>query len=136
MKIHRDHLGVLAAVILSLACLIAAAYHVKIILELKHYGITVPAKVVAIEHGAKNSKMAVYQYRTISGREMKARDKFLQYVVRVHKGESVRVIYHREDVRTVTADLGIYIWQAPLIFFAGFMLVGTLAFLIWRNRAV
>jgi hypothetical protein len=131
----KDIAGFIAAIILSTACLAAATFHINVILDLKHHGVRVNARVVDISRGARNSSWAVYQYAIANGQHTTARDKFQQYIKRVHKGETVWVIYHRNDVETVTADLGIWIWQAPAIFLSGFLLLAVLAFFIWRKRS-
>jgi len=63
------------------------------------------------------------------------RDTFQQYIRGVNRGESVIVIYDRDDIKKVTADLGIWTWQAPAIFLSGFVLLAILAILIWRHRS-
>ena len=134
-KNYKDTAGALAAAILAIACLIAAIYHIKILIDLDRNGIRVHASVVGFERGAKNSKSAIYHYVTESGLEVTARDKFLQYLKRVKKGDSLYVIYDRNDVYTVTADLGIWIWQAPAIFLFGFTFLTILVVLVWHHRA-
>jgi hypothetical protein len=131
----KDIAGFTAAIIFSVACLAASMYHIKFILDLKQLGLRASATVVDFERGARNSKWAIYRYVTIDDQEVIAKDKFQQYIKRVHKGESVTVIYHKEDVTTVTSDLGLWIWQAPVIFLSGFLLLSIIGFFIWRHRA-
>jgi hypothetical protein len=131
----KDIAGCIAAIIFSVACLAASTYHIKIILDLKQLGSRADATVVDIERGARNSKWAIYRYLTTDDQDVIARDKFQQYIKRVHKGESVTVMYHKEDVKNVTADLGLWTWQAPVIFLFGFLFLAIIGFLIWRHRA-
>ena len=111
----------------------AAVYHIKILIDLEQTGVSITAVVVDIERGARNSSWAVYNFNTEDGQEVTARDAFQQYVIRVEKWESLYVIYDRNNIETVTADLGIWTWQAPLIFFCGFFFLVILAYLIWRH---
>jgi hypothetical protein len=131
----KDIAGTAAALIIAITSLAAAIYHVYVVLDLKQNGSTVDARVIDIERGARNSKWAVYDYTTEGGQQTVARDIFQQYIKRVRKGQDVRVIYLDREVKTVTADLGVWIWQAPAIFFCGFFILAVIAFFIWRARS-
>lgn len=131
----KDVAGTVAALIIAITSLVAAIYHLRVVLDLKQHGTVVNARVIDIERGARNSKWAVYDYTTESGQKTVARDIFQQYIKRVHPGQDVRVIYLNRETKTVTADLGVWIWQAPVIFFSGFLILGVIAFFIWRARS-
>lgn len=131
----KDIAGLAAAIILSLACLIAAAYHIQVIQDLKHHGLSTEAVVVDFKHGARNSSWAIYRYTLRDGRVIVAKDMFQQYIKQVDLNQTVAVLYHPEDVERVTADLGSWIWQAPAIFLTGFIVLLILAICIWRYRS-
>lgn len=131
----KDRAGLIAALVLAIACLAAAIYHIRIIVDLQQHGVSTQAIVVDIKHGARNSSWAIYQYSLPDGREIVAKDLFQQYIKQVDRGESVRVLYHRQHVTRVTADLGWWIWQAPVIFLSGFILLAILVDCIWRHRS-
>lgn len=118
-----------------IACLLAATYHIQIILSLKQHGIHANATVVAIKRGARNSSWAVYRFPLSNAQETIAQDVFQQYIKQVDKDDSIQVIYDKNDPKTVTADLGLWIWQAPAIFLSGFLMLAILAFFIWRKRS-
>ena len=131
----RDIAAFIGVTILAIACLVAAAYHIRVLVDLHQRGVRVEAVVVEIKRGARNSGWAVYRYTPDGGRETIARDKFQLYIKRVKRGQSVNVIYDKNDVKRVTADLGMWTWQAPAIFLFGFAFMAILAFLIWRYRS-
>ena len=85
-KSYRDTAGAIAAIILAIACLVAAVYHTRVLIDLNHRGVKVTATVVDFDRGSRNSKWAVYLYITRSGQETTARDAFQQYVKGVDKG--------------------------------------------------
>jgi len=132
-KRGNDIAGVGAAIILALASLVACIYHTKILLDLNGNGVSAEALVVDIERGARNSKWAVYRFETESMGIHTTRDKFLQYIKRVKKGDVVQVIYDKNNPKLVTADLGPWTWQAPAIFGSAFVLLVLLPLLIWRH---
>ena len=120
--------------VLAIACLVAAVYHARVIIELNERGVKASATVVDFHRGARNSKWAIYHYTLPDGQQMTTRDIFQQYVKGVEEGDQVDVIYDRDDTGTVTADLGMWIWQAPAIFGSGFVVLSVLSILIWRHR--
>ena len=129
-----DRLGIIACYIMAFTSLGAAVYHLHIILPLLDDGIRTEAIVVDIKKGAKNSKWAIYQYQTETGIQLTSRDKFQMYIVRLHKGNHVTVIYDPEKPETVTADLGLWTWQGVVIFMFGFLFLATLGVLILRYK--
>lgn len=131
---YKDVLGAIAAAVMAIACLVAAVYHISILHQLERHGVRVEAVVVGFERGAKGSRWAIYQYRTLNDQQITARDLFLQYIKGVDKGQSLRVIYDARDASRVTADLGIWTWQAPAIFLFGFIFLFVLTILVWRHR--
>lgn len=132
-KQSKDNLGFLAALVLALLCLAGSLYHVRILLELEEHGVKVPALVVGFKRGARNASWSIYQFSISDGNQITAQDKFQQYIRGVEKGETVQVIYDRRDPSLVTADLGLWTWQAPIIFALGFLFLLVIAFLIRRH---
>lgn len=126
----KDALGCVAAVVVALASLAGCLYHVSVLLDLTRDGIRAPAQVVGFERGARNTKWAVYRFAVEGGETVTARDVFQQYVRRVEKGEAIVVLYDPEEPSRVTADLGAWNWQAPVIFGGGFVLLIGLAIAI------
>jgi hypothetical protein len=122
--------------VLAFACLIAAIYHIKLLFPLLKHGIRTDAVVTGIDIGAKGSKKAIYRYQAKTGAEINSRDIFQMYVIRLHKGDRVTVIYDPDDATVVTADLGIWVWQGSAIFLFGFVFFTALGIviltLIWQ----
>lgn len=125
-----DRLAVIAAFILAIACLIASIYQIKLLLPLLNDGKKAEAIVIDIRTGAKDSKTAIYQFKTETGTLVTSQDIFQMYFTRFHKGEHISVIYDPANPETVTADPGFWIWQGPVIFIFGFILFSTLGIFI------
>ena len=130
-----DRNAALAAYGLAFVCLVAAIYHIKLLLPLLNYGIRAEAVVTGIAVGARGSKKATYRYQTQTGANVRSRDIFQLYVIRLHKGDRVTVIYASDDVTTVTADLGLWVWQGPAIFLFGFVFFTALGIMILKFKA-
>lgn len=126
--------GLIACYILAFTSLALAVYHSQLLLQLLGDGKRAHAIVAEIKRGAKNSKWAVYQFNTGTGEAVTARDKFPMYIIRLHKGDHVTVIYNPADTGTVTADLGLWIWQGPIIFLFGFIFLAGTGVLILRFK--
>ena len=120
-------MGCAAALVFALGSLIACLYHVSVLLDLTRDGVWAPARVVGFERGARNSAWAVYRFAVASGQTVTARDVFQEYIRGVEKGDAIAVFYDPEEPTRVTADLGLWIWQAPVIFGGGFALLAALA---------
>ena len=125
-----DRLGAIASFVLAICCLVAAGYHVNLLLPLLKDGVRTEAIVTEIHTGAKGGKWGVYEFETKTGSHVKARDKIQMYIKRLHKGDAITVIYNPSHPDIVTADLGYWIWQGPIIFFLGFILLAVLGLLI------
>ena len=119
---------------MTVACLGAAVHQFNVIYPLITDGLQSPAVVTEIHRGARTSKWAVYSYTTISGEPVTARDQVQLYLVRLHVGDQVNVLYSPEDPSRVTADLGLWTWQSPLIFTGGFVFLLLLGVLIYLKR--
>lgn len=130
----NDNAGAIAACILAIACLVASFYHVKQLLPLLKEGIKAEAVIIDIKSGAKDSKKAIYQFITDTGKQVTSQDIFQMYIIRQHKGDKATVIYDPSSPETVTADLGPWIWQGPIIFLFGFVFFTTLGILIIRHK--
>ena len=131
---RSDRLGIIACYIMAFASLWAALHQLHILLPLLDEGKRTEAIVVDIKRGAKNSKWAIYQYQAETGKQITSRDQFQMYIIRQHKGDNLIVIYDPENPETVTADLGLWTWQAPAIFLFGFLFLATLGILILQSR--
>lgn len=129
-----DRLGIIACYIMAFTSLGAAFYHLHILLPLLYEGKRTEAIVVDIKRGAKNSKWAIYQYQTETGKQLTSRDQIQMYIIQLHKGDHLNVIYDPENPETITADLGLWTWQAPAIFLSGFLFLVTLGVLIHKNK--
>ena len=92
------------------------------------------AAVIGIEQGFRNTKRAVYQFPVETGKTVTSRDIFQMYIIRLHKGDHVTVIYDPSDTDNVTADTGLWIWQGPVIFFFGFAFLLTTGILIFHFK--
>jgi hypothetical protein len=130
-----DRNAAIAAYLLAFVCLVAAIYHIQLILPLLKHGIRTEAVVTEIAAGARGSKKAIYRYQTQTGADMRSRDIFQLYVIRLHKGDRVTVIYDSDDVTTVTADLGLWVWQGPAIFLFGFAFFTVMGIMILKFKA-
>ena len=126
--------GMIACYFLAFTSLAIAIYHTQLLLRLLDNGKQAEAVVAEIRRGVKNSKWAVYRFDTDRGRTVTSRDKFPMYIIRVHKGDHVAVIYDPADSGMVTADLGFWIWQGPIIFLFGFLFLATLGVFILRFK--
>ena len=120
---------------LAFACLIATIYHIKLLFPLLKHGIRTDAVVTGIDIGAKGSKKAIYRYQVKTGAEINSRDIFQMYVIRLHKGDRVTVIYDPDDATVVTADLGIWVWQGPAIFLFGFVFFTVVGIVILKFKS-
>lgn len=130
-----DRNAAIAAYLLAFVCLVAATYHIKLLLPLLKHGIRTEAVVTGIDVGAKGNKKAIYRYQTKTGAEISSRDIFQLYLIRLHKGDRVTVIYDSDDATVVTADLGLWVWQGPAIFLFGFVFFAALGILILKFKA-
>ena len=88
------------------------------------------ALVIGIDVGVKGDKKAIFQFVTETGRDVTSRDMFDMYIIRLHKGEKVTVVYDPSDTKIVTADLGLWTWQGPAIFFVCFALMAAMGIMI------
>lgn len=129
-----DRTAFIACYILAITSLVAAIYHVQLLVPLLKDGKRAEAAVVGIERGFRNSKRAVYQFATETGNQVTARDIFQMYIIRLHKGDHVTVVYDPSDSGHVTADLGLWVWQGPAIFLFGFVFLATFGILILRFK--
>ena len=129
-----DRTAVIACYILAVTALVAAIYHVQLLLPLLKDGKRAEAVVTGINVGAKNSKRAVYQFATETDKQVTARDLFQMYFIRLHEGDHVSVLYDAADSSRVTADLGLWVWQGPAIFLFGFVFLATLGILVLRFK--
>lgn len=129
-----DRTAVIACYILAVTSLVAAIYHIQLLLPLLNDGKRAAAVVIGIDVGAKNSKRAVYQFTTETGKQVMARDIFQMYIIRLHKGDHVTVMYDPSDSSRVTADSGLWVWQGPVIFLFGFFFLATFGILILRFK--
>lgn len=127
-----DRTAAIAAFVLALASLYAANHQLQRMLPLLENGKRTDAVVTGIDRGARTSKWAIYRFVTEAGRTITARDLFQMYINRPHKGEHVTVIYDPSDPEKVTADLGLWIWQGPIIFLSGFVFLSGLGILILK----
>jgi|GEM_PF-7037964 len=125
-------LGIAACFLLGTACLVAAIFETRTIHHLLREGRRAKATVVGIERGAKGAKWAIYRFTTETGATVTLRDVFAMYLVRPRRGEALSVLYDPSGPGRVTADLGIWIWQGPTIFGAGFVLLFGLGIILIR----
>ena len=126
-------MGLVATAILGVACLIAGSYLAKELRSLTESGLRTQALVADIERGARNSRWPVYEFSTISGVDVRARDINQLMFAPIDAGDTVTVIYDPADPSRVTADLGLWVWRGPLIFFSGAALLAALGAAIWRH---
>lgn len=130
-----DRNAAIAAYSLAFVCLVAATYHIKLLLPLLKHGIRAEAVVTGIDVGAKGTKKAIYRYQTKTGVEIRSRDIFQMYLIRLHKGDRVTVMYDPDDATIVTADIGLWVWQGSAIFLFGFAIFTALGILILTFKA-
>ena len=130
-----DRWGIIACCILAFTSLGGAVYHLHILIPLINHGIKTEATVANIQKGGRNIKFAIYHYQIKSGDKLTSRDKFQMYIIRLHKGDRVTVIYDPENPEIVTADLGLWTWQGVVIFLFGFMFLMTIGVLILRYKS-
>ena len=126
--------GIIACYFLAFTSLVLAIYHTQLLLRLLDNGRRAEAVVTEIKRGARNSKWAVYRYNTETGRKVTAQDKFPMYIIHLHKGDHITLIYDPADTGMVTADLGFWLWQGPIIFLFGFLFLATTGVLILRFK--
>lgn len=124
-------MALIATVVLVVACLGAGTYLLRKIVTLTEDGLRTEARVAAVERGAKNSKWPVYEFTTVMGFEVKARDITQLMFAPIELGDTVPVIYDPADPSVVTADLALWLWRGPAIFFSGAALVAGLGAAIW-----
>ena len=120
--------GILACYTLALVCLVGGIYTTNLLVPLIKEGKLADAEVVGIDVGAKSSKRAILQFITDTGSTAVSHDMFEMMIFRFNKGDRVTVLYNPLDVSVVTVDLGLWIWQQPVIFFFGFILLSVLEF--------
>lgn len=130
---RNDCLGLAATVIFAIACIGAGAFLLLKILRLTGDGLHAEARVVAIERGAKSSKWPVYEFATANGREVRARDLTQRMFAPIERGDTVPVLYDPANPSLVAADLGIWLWRGPVIFFAGSVFLSGLGVAIWLH---
>ena len=133
-KKANDLYAIIACIVLAVACLAAAIYHVNKLWPLLDHGKRAGAVVIDLHKGARGSKWAIYRFVTDKGDEVTARDLFQMYIIRLDRGDEVTVIYDPVDYNTVTADFGILTWQGPVIFLSGFILLTVLGILIKKYK--
>ena len=126
--------GLAACFLLAVACLLGASYQTGVIKQLLREGERAPALVVGIEASLRGSKKAVYLFVTARGEEIRASDAFDLYLVRPRRDESLTVIYDPEKPDLVIADLGIFTWQGPMIFWSGAIGLTALGILLYRSE--
>ncbi|HKK15579.1 MAG TPA: DUF3592 domain-containing protein [Gammaproteobacteria bacterium] len=129
-----NNVAAVASFVLALASLVAMIYHIQVLLPLLHDGKRAEAIVTGFHRGARNSKWAIYRFETVGGEPVTQRDRFQLYIIRPQKGEQVTVIYNPDDTSLVTADLGIWVWQGPIIFLLGFVILTATGILILQFK--
>lgn len=131
----NDRYAVIACLVLAIACIAAFIFHVYKLSPLLDHGKRAVAVVTGFHRGVRGSKWAIYRFVTEKGEEISARDLFQMYIIRLDKGDEITVIYDPDNPATVTANFGILIWQGPVIFLSGFVLLTVLGFLIKKYSA-
>ena len=116
---RNDRIGLAATAILAIACVGAGVFLLLKILHLTENGLRAEARVAAIERGAKNSKWPVYEFTTATGLEVRARDITQRMFAPIEPGDTVTVLYDPAKPSLVAADLGLWLWRGPAIFFIG-----------------
>lgn len=124
-------MGLVATAILGLACLVAGTYLAGELRSLSGSGLRAQALVADIERGARNSRWPVYEFSTDSGAKVRARDVNQLMFAPIDAGDTVSVFYDPADPARVTADLGLWTWRGPIVFFAGAALLAALGAAIW-----
>jgi hypothetical protein len=133
MAVKNNSLGLLAVCsVLALTCLVASMYLLQMLLPLVNEGRRADAVVVAVDLGVKGTRKAVFRFVTDMGDEVVATDTQDMYFVRLHTGEQVGIIYDPADPTLVTADLGLWVWQGPMIFCTGAIVLVTLGLVLPR----
>lgn len=139
MKFNRatgisDRAAIFACCFLALTSLAISVYQIQQLAPLLKNGKHAEAVVIGIERGFRNSKRAIYQFPVETGNTVTSRDIFQMYIIRLHKGDHVTVMYDPSDTENVTADTGLWIWQGPVIFLFGFVFLVTTGVLIFRFK--
>jgi len=131
----NDRAGIIACAILGIACLVMAYYHVQTLLPLLQNGKRAEAVVTGIDIGARNTKWAIYEFVTDTGKTVTARDVFQMYIHRPDKGNILTVLYDPTNPEIVTADRGMWNWEGAGIFLFGFVLFLALGlFILWYRK--
>ena len=125
---------VVVCFLLALACLVAGVYELQLLLPLVNRGSRADAEVVAVERGVKGTRKAVYRFVATGGKEVVTPDRQDMYLVRLHTGGRVAVLYDPSDPTLVTADLGLWVWQGPAIFLSGAVFLVALGLLLPRMK--
>jgi hypothetical protein len=126
--------GMIACYVLALACLAGGVYQAVVLLSLINNGRSAQALVVDADVGVKGNKRAVLRFVTDTGDTVVSRDQFDMLLFRFEKGDSVTVLYDPLDTRSVTVDLGLWLWLQPAVFIFGFVFLIALGILLSRLR--
>jgi co-chaperonin GroES (HSP10) len=124
--------GVIACYALAFACLAGATYQAGILLSLMHNSQEAQARVIDVDVGVKGNKRALLRFVTETGDTIIARDMFDMLLFRFEQGDSVTVLYDPSDTRSVTIDLGLWLWLQPAVFMFGFFFLVALG--MWLSR--
>lgn len=130
---RNDRMGLAATAILAIACMGAGTFLLVKILNLTANGLRTEARVVDMERGAKNSKWPVYEFTTEKGIEVRARDLTQRMFAPVELGDTVSVLYDPADPSRAAAELGLWMWRGPVVFFSGSVFLVALGAAIWLH---
>ena len=130
----RFFLGVCSCFLLAFVCLGIGIHTRAVLVRLLNHGKRSPGVVVKIDVGARSSKRAIIEFVDDTGQKVTCRDQFQMYFVRQQVGENVTVLYDPTDSQMATIDLGSWLWQGPVIFSGGFVILFGLGILfLWTE---
>ena len=112
---RKEILGVVSCFLLAALCLAGGISQTAKLRVLLNEGKRVEAQVFGIKSGAKGLKTAILQFAMDTGDVVTATDMFPIMMVRFKKGEYVTALYNPLDVKHVTVDIGLWMWQQPII---------------------
>jgi len=100
-----------------------SVYQAAVLVPLLKTGKRADGEVVRIETGEEGDKRAVLRFVTDTGDSAVLRDLFEMMPFRFSKGDRVTVLYEPSDTGIATMDSGLWTWQQPVSFLAGFVLL-------------
>ncbi|MCP3870700.1 MAG: DUF3592 domain-containing protein [Gammaproteobacteria bacterium] len=134
MNDRKTFWGLTACFLLAVTFLAAGVYEIGFLMPLLNDGKRADATVVEIKIGVKGGKRALLQFVTEAGKTEVADDHFEMLFFRFEKGARVTVLYDPKNPQIATIDLGLWVWQLPMFFFSGFLILSILGIVLFRHK--